>query len=807
MLRNYFITALRNMIRNRLGTLIEVISLATGITAFLMIGLYVQHELSIDSFHDKADRIYRLELGDQVGMWTAPGTMIKQEIPEVENVVRLVNWGGKDQLYLSRWYPEDDSTGERILEMQDWFFCDSSIFEIFTFDFLQGDPKTALRDPKSMVICESAARSWFGDEDPVGKKSPFNTTITGVFKDFKHSHLEMAFLRPLHSFDSISGYSRGEPDYLNNWHPDPSYMTYLLLPEGRDPSYVASRINDYFVEQYGQWEGFEEWFRGYSLRPLRDIYFSPVLNHEKNYCRHGDRKLVRILITVALSILILGMINYVNLSTARASLRAREVGLRKVNGSSRSSLIIQFLVESVLMALLAFLIALTMTQVLLPAFSQLALTELSLPLRPGKGTWVIFLAAVGMVGIIAGIYPAFYLTRFQPVASQKGISQSGPWARLFRRILLTIQYVASVILIICVITLFWQLHYMKSTDPGFNKELVANVIVGRVSHDLSKKELFREKLLNHPGISGVAFSGGTMGGEQSLRDNVEIDAVRKTIAPQLIDPDYLEVLEIGLLEGRNLSRARPGDYVPSEHTLSTTRINQILVNQSFVNTFGLEDPIGTPVTWGQWTMEIVGVVKDFHFKSLHDMIEPTFYYWTLWASTANIRISSFNISSTLEVIRKEYESVYNEIPTITFLDETYNRQYFKDEQTAKIIINFALVSILIACLGLFGLSSFMAARRIREIGIRKAFGASVQSVFLLLAREFIKWVGLSIVIACPVAWIIMDRWLENFAYRTRISWWIFALAILIAVLITFATITWQSLKTARTNPVDSLRYE
>ncbi|MFC2099122.1 ABC transporter permease, partial [Bacteroidota bacterium] len=434
MFRNYFITAFRIIIRNKIQSVIQVLSLAIGITAFILIGLYAKHELNYDRFNEKFDRIYRLEYGNRVGLPTAPGHQIKQQIPEVENVVRLINWGSKSMNV--RYTPVNDSANERIIEIEDHFWCDSTIFEVFTFTFIQGDPKTALRDPKTCVLSESAARTIFGDRDPVGEILS-GYTVTGIIKDVKNSHIEINMLMSVVSFDSIYGSPRGDPGYLNNYSPDFRWITYLLLPESNDPNYIEERVNDFFTENRPSNTAFFSEGKRFSLRPLKDIYFTTNLIGEFNYCRHGNQNLLRVLLTIAVFILLLAVINYVNLTTARASLRAKEVRVRKVVGSSKTRLISQFLVEAILVTVFSLLIALTMVQVLLPGFNQLASTELSMEPMVKPGAWFIYVFSVLILGVISGIYPALYLTRFQPVASLTGEHGKSAKPFIFRRILLT----------------------------------------------------------------------------------------------------------------------------------------------------------------------------------------------------------------------------------------------------------------------------------------------------------------------------------------------------------------------------------
>jgi len=803
MFRNYFITAFRNIIRNKIQSFIQVLSLAIGITAAILIGLYAKYELSYDRYNEKFDRIYRLQWGDQVGLWSAIGHQIKQEIPEVENVVRLVNYGGKDRILYIEYIPSGDSTDRRSIAIEDFFWCDTTIFDVFTFHFIQGDPNTALRDPYSTVLTESMARKIFGEKDPIGEQIDRDYTITGIIEDVKHSHIEINMLSSMESLEAFTG----DTEMLNSYD-SPSFMTYLLLPEGSDPVWLEKRINEFFIEKWRENSPDYEPETRFSLLPVEDIYFTTGMEREINYCLHGNLKLLKVLIAVSLLILILAIINYVNLTTARASLRAREIGIRNVVGASKSRLISQFLVEALAVTILSFVIALTLVQLLLPVFNQLAMTDLDMDFLNNPATYIWALFSIIALGVISGLYPALYLTGFKTIRTLSGDLVTGTTSVIFRRLLLTFQFTISIVLVIGLLVIFMQLSFMKKADPGFNKEYVIFKNEYRWQHDQSKRRVFRQQLLENPNVTGVAFSSNMIGNEIELIWNGgtrELNGNIKQVAYMGVDPYFFDVMEIKLVDGRNLSFDRVGDYEGAEEGYT----QKILVNETFVREFDLEAPVGYHKWTNGGTFEIIGIVRDFNFNSQHEKILPTMFYWSKFKSDVSIKMSPENIQSTLRYIRKVYLDMFDDAVEFdyTFLDDHYAKQYLRDERTARIIFNFALVAVLIACLGLFGLSAFMAARRTKEIGIRKSMGASVQSVFLLLSREFIKWIVISVAIACPAAWFIMNKWLQSFAYRTNISWWIFALAILIAFAIAFITVTWQSLKTARTNPVEALRYE
>lgn len=632
-------------------------------------------------------------------------------------------------------------------------------------------------------------------------------TITGIIEDVKNSHLEINFLASVSSYDSLLGITRGDPRYLNNWIGN-HFSTYLLLPEHTDPFYIESRINESFsINREDNSLDITE-ARRYSLRPLKDVYFTNGLRSERNYCRHGNRGLMYVLLTNAVFLLILAVINYVNLSTARASLRAREVGIRKLVGSSKLRLIQQFLTEAVLVSLFSFLLALTLVQLLIPEFNKFASSELELVINSGPGIWIMYLLAAILLGIISGIYPAFIMLRFKTISSLAGEQDTKSGSVTFRRALLTFQFTVSIVLIIGVLMVIKQLKYMKSADLGFNKEFVIYTEISEFGDpdQKSSRQRLKQELLKNPGIRGVTFSSNFFGThESSVMFQAENNGIKNPFTLVKSDPDFFDVMQIDLIEGRNFSVDRVSDFTKwgdDNHI-------KIILNETAVKEYELESPIGYQETLDNGlSFEIIGVVKDINSTSQHEEIEPCIFVWGWYIGQVFIKIGPENMPSTLRYIKKEFESLFPyKVFDYDFLDETYNQQYHRDEQTAKIIIVFALIAILIACLGLFGLASFMAAKKTKEIGIRKALGASERSVFLLMSKELIRWVLMSVIIACPTGWYIMNRWLQTYAYRTNVGIGVLILAVITVFAIIFLTVSWHSLRTARTNPVVALRYE
>jgi putative ABC transport system permease protein len=792
MIRNYFIIAFRYIIRNKIQSIIQVVSLTIGITAVILVGLYTIHELSYDKFNVKSERIFRLEYGNNVGQPTAIGHEIKENLSGVENVVRIAKYSGKGKIeYIT---DKGKDTESKIEIHAQYLLCDSTVFNVFTFPFLQGDPRSALRDPYSVVLTESFANKIFGNKDPVGEDIVLHGVtgnqvynVTGVIKDVKNFHIEfdvllsMVSLREWELLQSLYG-----EHWLNAYNSGNQYFTYLLLPNPIDVSRTERDINAYFIEI------------------LKDKWFYSETFAFSLYCKHGNLKLIRILLSIAIFILILACINYVNLTTARASLRSREVGIRKVAGSSKVSLIAQFLVESIIISLVSFSIALTLVQVLLPTFNQLAMTEINLETFFQPATILISIAGIVLLGVATGIYPALYMTTFQTVPSIKGEQLTGITSVVFRRILFAFQFTISILLIIGVFTILRQLKYMKTADLGFDRELV--LVMGHcgMNRDFQKRKVLKETLLRNPAIKKVAF--GKFPGKETEYTSpgiFEYNGIKKKLNYMNIDHDYFDQLDIKLLQGRNFSRD-----IQSDLNMESQR-RGIILNETACHEFGMISPVGEILEYeDRFTFEIIGVVEDFHFRSLRHKIMPYCYVWSDPLEELSIKIQPHNIQKTIKYVEQVIKSMApKSLFEYSFLDESFNNQYKNDKRLSKIISNFAIVAILIACLGLFGLSSFMAARRTKEIGIRKAMGASVGNVFLRLSREFVKWIILSVIIACPVAWFVMNKWLQSFAYRTTIPWWVFALAILISFAIAFFTVAWQSWKTARTNPVEALRYE
>jgi putative ABC transport system permease protein len=806
MFYSFIKSAIRYILRRKLQSVIQIASLTIGIAVMIQIWLYADHELSCEKFHEKIDRIYRLEYGENAALPSAIGHEIKEQFSEVENVVRITNNITRIK-HIS--YPGKIQERETELKVKS-IYCDSTIFDVFTLQFINGDPKTAFKDPFSVVLTESTAVALFGNQDPVGESVEIvqleartqKYIITGVIKDLAKSHLDLDILLSMVSLmelDHFNPLPSGEKR-LNTYTHNLIIFTYLLLPYPHDKTRTEKNLNVFFADKLKDAGYYSEGSVMY-LRPLRDIYFSNPLKSERGYFKHGNLDLLRILLVIAVFILFMATINFINLTTARSSLRVREVRVRKIVGSLKSRLIAQFLVESIIISLVSFLLAMTFVQVMLPVFNQLAMSDLSVESLLHPRIILVLLAGVLLLGSIAGLYPAISITRYPPVASSKGEKMTGDRSAIPRRILLIFQFTISVVLIICVFTILKQVNYMRTADLGFDEELVVNISGPGLNGGQTQVENrleFKECLLEHPNIIKVAY-GQVPGGARKEFTTLQHNGMEIKSNWMTVDPDYFNLMGMKILEGRNFSRDRESDYHKGQG------LRRVVINETFMRQYQLESTVGVII---DNRLEIIGVIEDYHFVSLHHKIEPTHFTWAEYLTEVSIKILPHDIPGTLRFIKKEYKSIFPDFTfDYSFLDDRYDQQYARDEKLMVVISNFAFIAILIGCLGLFGLSFFMAARRTKEIGIRKVLGASSRTIFIFLSWEFIKLVALSIIIACPMAWIIMNRWLQSYAYRTNIGIWIFVLAALMAFAISFIAVAWHAWKTARTHPIKSLRYE
>lgn len=807
MFRNYFKIALRNLTKNKFYTSINIFGLALGLATCLLILLYVIDEQNFDRYNENAKRIFRvnnelrfgsnhldLALSDAV-----MGPSLLKEFPQVEQYARLQKFG----TFLVK-------KGDQNLKETQVAYADSTLFDVFTLPIISGDAKTALRDRHSVVITERMAIKYFGRTDVTGENifinSKDNYKITAVIKDIPaQSHF---------NFDFFISMAENESSRNNNWLSE-NFNTYLLLKKDADPKKLEPEFNAMMDRYVGpelksllnlSMDDFKKG-GGYvrcSLTPLEDIHLHS--NKVGELGINGNIQFIYIFSAIALLILLIACVNFMNLSTARASSRAKEVGVRKVLGSLRGSLIQQFITESVLMSFVALVIAILLASMLLPYFNQLAGKNIELHFLFQPLMLISFLGLMLIVGILAGSYPAFYLSAFQPIKVLKGKLSEGFKGSVLRNSLVVFQFSISVILIVGTIVIYNQLNYIRNKDVGFNRSQV--LVLHGTDALKDQAGTFKNELLQ---ISGVVNSTTTgflpVNGNRSkntLFPSTSLDPKTGISMEQWsVDENYIPTLDIKLLEGRNYS------------TQFLTDSNGIIINEAaakFLATkevlnqklYSIDDPQMKKLT----EYHIIGVIKNFNFNSLRDVITPMALMLRKETGSMAIRINASNIYPVIAQIESKWRSMEpGQLFDYSFLDDEFNELYAPEQRTGKLFITFAVLAIFIGCLGLFGLITYAAEQRTKEIGIRKVLGASVGSIAGMLSKDFLKLVIISWIIALPVAWYGMNKWLQDFAYRITISWWIFAGAGIFALIIALLTISSQAIRAATANPAKSIKSE
>ncbi|UCC38314.1 MAG: ABC transporter permease [Candidatus Aminicenantes bacterium] len=798
MFKNYLRIILVNLKKHKAFSFINIVGLAIGIACCILITAYVLHELSYDKFHEKADRIYRLRCdlkisGDDLNIPKSSPPMAEylvQNYPEVLSAVRFRRLGRVPVRYKESLYNED-----RL------FFADNSVFEVFTFPIIKGDPQSALKTAYSVVITEDMAKKYFGEEDPIGNvlniNNEYDFTVTGVVKNVpNNSHLTFDMLC------SFETYAESNKRDMHNWLSINNY-TYILLQEGYDYKQLEQKFPEMIKKHAGNALKYVKGEIVVSLQPLTSIHLHSNLMQEVQ----GNSSIVYVYIFAAIAIFILAIacINFMNLSTARSGNRAQEVGMRKVLGADRGKIIRQFLIESIFYSFMSLIVALLFVELTLPLFQSISGIELNIDYA--ENLWLIpsLIGLAVFVGLIAGSYPALFLSAFQPVRVLKGVFKAGTAKTWFRSVLVIVQFSISIVLIIATIVVFSQLNYLKNERLGFHKEQIVVIPISDES-TLDSLRPLKEELKSHSGILSVAASshvpGQTTYVNPFIPEGFSLDQMQY-MGELYIDHDFIPTMDIEIAAGRNFSADFRTDIEQS-----------ILINETAAKKFGWVNPIGKTIREISMSRKVskytvIGVVKDFHMESLHKQISPLFIRFTTHIfNSLSVRISPENIPQTLSFLRDKTRQVDPHRPfEYTFLDDSFDAQYRAEERLSKIFSYFSVLAIFIACLGLFGLASFTAEQRTKEIGIRKVLGASVSGIVVLLSREFIKWVLIANAIAWPVSYLAMAKWLQNFAYRTAISPLPFIISFVLALIITFATISYQSLKAALANPVDSLRYE
>lgn len=801
MLKSFFITAVRNLLRNKFYSFINIFGLAIGIACFLLIMLYVKDELSYDRHHSKSERIYRvigkLNLegqGEESSSCPFPvGPTIKQDFPQlVEHSVRFFNF--QDPQHTLR-------VGEKKINESRLFVADSNVFQVFDFPLTKGNPLHALAEPNSIVLTEAMAEKYFGNEDPIGKLMKFDGAadlkVTGILAgQAEQSHIHFDGLISFSTLNGVMG-----PNLQKNWVWNPNW-TYVLLKEGVSPKELEAQFPDYVQKYYPD---FLKPQVKHELQALKDIHLHSKYSYEIE--ANGDASNIWIFSAIGIFILLIAAFNFMNLATARSANRAREVGIRKVSGAYKRQLIFQFLSESVLISLLAIILAIFLSELLLPAFNSVA--EKTIDISFFKQSWIIpSLLGIGLfTGLFAGTYPAFYLSSFEPVKVLKGKLSTGSKNIGLRKTLVIAQFAISLVLIISSAVIYKQLNHMRSADLGFTKE---QVLMLPVRPPMAKMyDPFIAELKENKSVINVATMNDVIGRHHNTHEyNYKGMEKGKWIyfPSLLVNETFTETMGMEILAGRNFSK----EYVRDDSL-------GVIVNEAMVKHMGWKDAtaaIGEQFYTPFGNEKIIGVVKNFNFVSVHTPVGPFVLdmphrkqkpYWTRYIA---IRIASDDIQNTLAFINDKWDNYNQEFPfEYFFLNEDLDKQYKAQENLSKLMAYFTGLAIIIACLGLFALASFSAEQRTREIGIRKVMGASHYQILYLLTSDFGKLVLFSAIIAFPLAWFIMGKWLENFASRINIPVEIFLISGLIAFLIAMITVSFQALKAAWSNPVTSLRYE
>lgn len=802
MIRNYFKTAWRNLWKHKSLSFINICGLISGMTCSLLIFLFVADELSYDRFNKDAERIYRVVKdfvntdGSRLPDATTPPAIapaIQKEIPGIEHVTRVFPPWGNNYLVT---YNDKNFYEKKV------FRADSSFFDVFTFSFAEGDARSAFKEVKSVILTETTAQKYFGNENPMGKVLKIDSfgdlMVSGVLKDLpENAHFHFDFLLPVRTFGL---------GIDNNWRFH-NFYTYIKLQPNVNIANVESEIKALYKRHRPDENNI------YYTQALTGIHLGSNLKWELE--PNGDRLYVIVFSIVGIFIILIAAINYINLVTARSALRAKEVGVRKVAGAGQGSLIRQFLLESVLMSLLSAVIALLIAQLLLPLVNTI--TSKQLALNPGTSYNVIcFISGAVLLGILAGLFPALYLSSFQPTVVLKGVNVNEKGVFNLRKALVVVQFTISVALISGSLIIYRQVSYIQSARLGLNKD---QVLITQNYNNIpdSRKSSFENELRQIRGVKNAAASGGIVGGlNYTRRLNLKGSDNGAVVNFLFTGYDYLDVLEIKLREGRNFSRDFPADVLSevSNKTLEQD-IGSIILNERAVKDLDIPDPvIGRQIQWNAngdttYYVKVIGVTEDFHFASFRNEIKPfAFLVRPQGADNMTLKLSTQNLTATLQQIENKWRQFLPERPfQYSFLDETFARLYKAEANFQKIFIALVLLSIVIACLGLFGLSAFTAERRIKEIGIRKVLGASVTGITAMLSKDFLILVITANLIAAPLAWWGMNRWLQGYAYRIEVNAWIFLIAAGVSVLIALFTVSFHSIKAATTNPVKSLRTE
>ncbi|MEP7373252.1 MAG: ABC transporter permease [Chitinophagaceae bacterium] len=788
MLRNYFITAWRNLVKNKLYSVINITGLTIGLTVGILILIWVEDEFSFDGFHKKEANIYKLEnmvgTGSSRQLWSvtaAPiGVLAKKEIPGVEDAVRIA-YNGYYQLF---------KYNDKVFNEQNKFFADPSLFSIFDFKVVKGNPANPYPDDNSVVITESTARKYFGTEEAMGKviaaDDKINFKVSAVIQDFpKNSTFNADMLFPMQLLEKNMYAGNKEGKNLENDFVQFNYNTFLLMKPGFSFAGFTDKLRQIHLRIKS-----DDGDVGYLLLPLKKMHLLRADGSD------GGFSTVRMFFIIAILILVIACINYVNLSTARSMLRAKEVSLRKIVGAGKAHLFMQFIVETTLLFICATILALGLIYLLMPLFNRVSGKELVISFLDPE-VWKIILFTISGSLIISSIYPALLLSSFEPLKALKGKVSARISDAVFRKVLVVVQFTGSMILITGTIIIGNQMSYIHSKNLGYDKDHVLSCNLNEMNKhfDVVKAELMKQpgvidvtaasvNIIRYGGHTGDNWWEGKETGETLM------------LSPMAVDKDFISFFKMQLQEGTGFT----GSITDSIH---------FMLNETAVKAARIKDPIGKKFKMWQTEGTIIGVVKDFHYASMRQKIEPAvFYYQPANYGQLYVKTTGQDAPKAIAAMENEWKKYNAGFPfTYAFLDETFDNLYKTEERTGLLYNLFAAIAIFISCLGLLGLAAYTAQVRIREIGIRKVLGASVAGIIGLLAKDFLKLVFIAIAIAVPLAWYAMNNWLQDFAYKISIGWQVFLSSGCIAIVIAIVTISFQSIKASLANPVKSLRTE
>jgi putative ABC transport system permease protein len=793
MIQNTIKIVFRNFKRQKAFSIINVMSLAVGMVCCIFIGVWVRDELQYDGFHRNAGCIYRLaqtehrDAGDYSYpiSYSAMAPLLKDDYAGIREVVRF-----------NKAYDILVAHGNRRFMEQRFFYVDPSVFRVFDFGLLRGDAKDALREPNSIVLTEATAKKYFGDDDPVGKTLTIDEKtayrITGIVKNVpEESHIHFDFLASFSSLKAEYG------PVLNTYWAYKCY-TYLLIPDPADAAKLEAEFPDFLLRHKGEaWRSYRDFF----LQPLTKIHLYSNLQSELE--PNGDIRYVRVFPIIALLVLIIACMNFMNLSTARSAKRASEVGVRKVLGAHRRNLAAQFMGEAIVFATVALPMALVLVWLFMPVFNQLAAKSLSMRSVFTGSLLPALLGLLVFVGFVSGSYPALLFSSFPPAKVMKDMSRGGVSAVRMRRILVVLQFTVFIVLIVASWVVRNQVDFIKNERLGFHKE---NLLVLRIENEETRRryEVLKNDLLQSPGIECVAASSGVPGSISQLGVFRPEDSPREepySVRNLLVDEDFFRAMGMEIKEGRDFSKDKPSDS------------RAYLVNETAARFFGWESSVGHTLEDLEFHLQgtVIGTVQDFHFQSKHHKIEPLVVRMLpdpRFAMFVSVRLKSNDLDGTLASIRQRWATFEPDRPLdFFFLDDHVDAMYRNEERLTRIFLSFTSLTVVVACLGLFGLVSFIAEQKTKEIGIRKVLGASSLRIVFFLSKDFIRLIVMANGIAWPIAYFAMHWWLQNFTYRTDMTWEMFILSAGFALGIGLATLSVRTVKAAMANPVDSLKYE